>query len=63
MVTLLDDGINSNFRHISNTNKQKQPKKNPEKKKIVKLINVKIDKLTILSNKDALSYLTFLHYL
>ena len=44
MVTLLDNGINTNFRHISNTNKQKQPKKNPEKKqKLVKSINVKID--------------------
>ena len=39
MVTLFDNGINTNFRHISNTIKQKQPKKNPEKKKLVKSIN------------------------
>ena len=51
MVTLLDNGINTNFRHISNTNKQKQPKKNPEKnQKLVKSINVKIDKLTAKRN-------------
>ena len=43
MVTLLDNGIITNFRHISNTNKKKQPKKNPEKKqKLVKsMVNVK----------------------
>ena len=50
MVTLLDNGINTNFRHISNTNKQKQPKKNPEKK-LVKSINVKIFTLTKIFSK------------